>query len=162
MPTSVPVWYCCQCNYGPLNIVIDAACASCQAPRCDGCTVEMVCPKYAFCGGDDEGTSPYPGVPSIFDPSNSNMEHRHRAATDEVLSLASSSQFPAPSLLRRSGARDMTRGGRQHGQGIVTHGPKTFMYYCCQCRDGPKVYNHQVVCVNCNHVVCDNCIPAER
>ncbi|KAL4896093.1 hypothetical protein BDV59DRAFT_199305 [Aspergillus ambiguus] len=34
---------------------------------------------------------------------------------------------------------------------------QTYMYICCQCQDGPKVYNVQPQCVSCNHVVCSNC-----
>lgn len=31
-------------------------------------------------------------------------------------------------------------------------------YICCKCGDGPKVYyDHQPLCINCNHVVCENC-----
>ncbi|OJJ03247.1 hypothetical protein ASPVEDRAFT_134596 [Aspergillus versicolor CBS 583.65] len=31
------------------------------------------------------------------------------------------------------------------------------MYVCCQCRDGPKVWGNNPVCVICHHVACDEC-----
>ncbi|KAL5003608.1 hypothetical protein BDV10DRAFT_153726 [Aspergillus recurvatus] len=31
------------------------------------------------------------------------------------------------------------------------------MYICCQCKDGPKVYNHNVQCVLCHHIACELC-----
>ncbi|KAL5359390.1 hypothetical protein BJX96DRAFT_174308 [Aspergillus floccosus] len=34
---------------------------------------------------------------------------------------------------------------------------QTYMYICCQCHDGPKVYNVQPQCVNCHHSACSNC-----
>ncbi|CAI7567912.1 unnamed protein product [Penicillium discolor] len=33
----------------------------------------------------------------------------------------------------------------------------TYLYICCGCGDGPKVYNHQPICVPCNHQACGNC-----
>lgn len=154
MPKPVPVWFCCQCQFGPWNSVTDTHCPNCQTLRCKNCTVEMTYARNAFvCGGDDEGTSPYPGVPAtIFDPSSNTMEDHHGAATNGVLSLASTSQLP--SLLRRS---DMTRGSRHHQQGIVTHGPKKIRWYCCSCGDGPMLYANHVQCVSCEHAICPNC-----
>ncbi|EKV12972.1 hypothetical protein PDIG_31990 [Penicillium digitatum PHI26] len=32
-----------------------------------------------------------------------------------------------------------------------------YMYICCSCGDGPKVYNIQPRCVVCNHTVCSKC-----
>ncbi|KAL1970995.1 hypothetical protein VTN77DRAFT_2829 [Rasamsonia byssochlamydoides] len=166
MPEPVQVWYCCQCHYGPQNILIDAACTACQRPRCTTCPVQMAYPKNSF-GGDDEGTSPYPGVPTIiFDPT---VEDTTFSPSDRGLSLAAApaSQSLAlrrPSLAACQDMRHMPQAGagfqRRHRGGIVTCSPKTYMYICCQCHDGPKVYNHQVVCVICHHVACDDCIPA--
>lgn len=31
------------------------------------------------------------------------------------------------------------------------------MYYCCNCRQGPKIYEHESRCISCNHDVCGNC-----
>ena len=38
----------------------------------------------------------------------------------------------------------------------------TYVYFCCQCNDGPKVLNVQPRCVLCNHPACTNCKPASR
>lgn len=32
-----------------------------------------------------------------------------------------------------------------------------YVYFCCQCMDGPKVYNVQPQCLLCNHISCANC-----
>jgi hypothetical protein len=34
---------------------------------------------------------------------------------------------------------------------------KTSLYTCCRCHDGPKVWEHQRRCVNCNHTACSSC-----
>ncbi|EAW12753.1 uncharacterized protein ACLA_011800 [Aspergillus clavatus NRRL 1] len=33
----------------------------------------------------------------------------------------------------------------------------TYMYICCQCGDGPKVYNVQPQCIICQHIACSSC-----
>ncbi|GIK00241.1 hypothetical protein Aspvir_004261 [Aspergillus viridinutans] len=38
---------------------------------------------------------------------------------------------------------------------------QTYMYICCQCGDGPKVYNVQPRCTECNHIVCSSCKPVK-
>jgi hypothetical protein len=43
--------------------------------------------------------------------------------------------------------------------GLLRQMPSSF-YYCCQCDDGPKLFENQPMCVNCNHTVCGNCRPA--
>ena len=35
------------------------------------------------------------------------------------------------------------------------------MYVCCKCGDGPKLFANQPSCVNCGHIVCEYCIPAD-
>ncbi|KAK6831885.1 hypothetical protein RU639_002752 [Aspergillus parasiticus] len=32
-----------------------------------------------------------------------------------------------------------------------------YLYICCNCQDGPKLYNIQPRCVMCQHVVCSDC-----
>ncbi|EIT81238.1 hypothetical protein F9C07_11719 [Aspergillus flavus] len=32
-----------------------------------------------------------------------------------------------------------------------------YLYICCNCHDGPKLYNNQPRCVMCQHVVCSDC-----
>ncbi|KAL4904522.1 hypothetical protein BDW74DRAFT_154047 [Aspergillus multicolor] len=34
---------------------------------------------------------------------------------------------------------------------------ETDMYVCCNCGDGPKVYSHNPVCVQCHHHACSAC-----
>ncbi|KAF4214391.1 hypothetical protein CNMCM8980_009210 [Aspergillus fumigatiaffinis] len=38
---------------------------------------------------------------------------------------------------------------------------QTYMYICCNCGDGPKVYNVQPRCTECNHIVCSSCKPVK-
>ncbi|TDZ29367.1 hypothetical protein C8035_v011238 [Colletotrichum spinosum] len=44
MKTYVWVWYCENCNTGPLNCSIDIHCTNplCRHTRCVGCTTEQV------------------------------------------------------------------------------------------------------------------------
>jgi hypothetical protein len=145
MPQTVAVWYCCRCHFGPLNVSNDVACPNCDRKRCPDCPVQMAYAKKAL--GGDEGTSPYPGVPGIFDP-----ERQHYAAISSP-SRSGLSLTASPSLhLTASAGINRQRGG------TVTCPSKTYIYICCQCNDGPKVYNHQVMCVNCDHLICDSCV----
>lgn len=34
---------------------------------------------------------------------------------------------------------------------------QTYLYICCNCKDGPKTHNMQPVCVMCNHRACSGC-----
>ncbi|KAE8156544.1 hypothetical protein BDV40DRAFT_280868 [Aspergillus tamarii] len=36
-----------------------------------------------------------------------------------------------------------------------------YLYICCQCQDGPKLYTNQPQCVMCSHVVCSGCRPVK-
>ncbi|CAI7626003.1 Zinc finger, RanBP2-type [Penicillium expansum] len=36
-----------------------------------------------------------------------------------------------------------------------------YMYICCQCGDGPKLYNMQPTCYVCSHQACSNCPTAQ-
>ncbi|GFF34006.1 hypothetical protein IFM61606_00491 [Aspergillus udagawae] len=37
----------------------------------------------------------------------------------------------------------------------------TYMYICCQCGDGPNVYNAQPRCTHCDHIACSDCKPVK-
>ncbi|KAF9894579.1 hypothetical protein FE257_006465 [Aspergillus nanangensis] len=39
---------------------------------------------------------------------------------------------------------------------------QTYMYICCVCHDGPKIYNNQPRCVVCSHDACSNCQHVKR
>ncbi|OJI79348.1 hypothetical protein ASPTUDRAFT_47947 [Aspergillus tubingensis CBS 134.48] len=34
------------------------------------------------------------------------------------------------------------------------------LYFCCQCGDGPKLWDRQPRCVICSHSICGYCMPA--
>ncbi|RJE18259.1 hypothetical protein PHISCL_09405 [Aspergillus sclerotialis] len=34
---------------------------------------------------------------------------------------------------------------------------QNYLYICCQCNDGPKLYNVQPVCIVCEHKACKWC-----
>ncbi|KAF7167458.1 hypothetical protein CNMCM6106_003018 [Aspergillus hiratsukae] len=51
------------------------------------------------------------------------------------------------------------RSGRETNMGKVYS--QTYMYICCQCGDGPKVYNVQPRCIECQHIVCSGCKPVK-
>ncbi|PYI08090.1 hypothetical protein BO78DRAFT_417109 [Aspergillus sclerotiicarbonarius CBS 121057] len=35
------------------------------------------------------------------------------------------------------------------------------LYFCCQCGDGPKLYQNQPQCRVCHHIACSSCKPAK-
>jgi hypothetical protein len=157
------IWYCCACNFGPNNFDIDLNCPSCYTRRCHGCTLEMASHSY------HAGTSPYPGVPQLLILTNAG--HTHCGETSNrpsggTLSSSPSSFCGRPPVPSSAGDPDMHQASiadshdlLQHG-GIMNQRPSGAGYYCCQCKDGPKLWEVQPVCVNCSHYVCPSCTPA--
>ncbi|KAF7592635.1 hypothetical protein BBP40_012657 [Aspergillus hancockii] len=45
----------------------------------------------------------------------------------------------------------------QEASGTHIYG-NSYLYICCQCNDGPKLYNNQPKCVMCQHTACPNCV----
>lgn len=143
--TMATNWYCCECNFGPHNSDLYVACINCSKRRCSRCLVEkavdsLTTHNHAHC----HETSPYPSVASI--------------DTVRPLSFMKMPTIPTPDL---PGIRPLYRPGPA---ALVTplgtttsYYTQTFMYICCQCNDGPKVYNVQPVCVECNHAACSSC-----
>src|SRR5271170_3480435 len=39
---------------------------------------------------------------------------------------------------------------------------KSTSYTCCQCKDGPKLWELQPKCIKCDHVACKNCVKVKR
>ncbi|RAL06067.1 uncharacterized protein BO80DRAFT_420377 [Aspergillus ibericus CBS 121593] len=37
-----------------------------------------------------------------------------------------------------------------------------YLYYCCQCGDGPKLWENQPWCILCRHRACSGCKPADK
>ncbi|KAL2220095.1 hypothetical protein M432DRAFT_298693 [Thermoascus aurantiacus ATCC 26904] len=138
------LWYCCNCNYGPHDPAIHAACINCGVRRCDFCPSEGT---KNHASHDCDPVSPYPSVPSTLPPIPETYEatvsrsgHELASATD-YLSVSNVLNWSHPTRLSTS--------ARTYGH--------TYMYICCVCGDGPKVFNVQPKCVMCNHTACSNC-----
>lgn len=161
MPTHES-WYCCHCKMGPNSPDIDLSCPSCYHPRCYDCPQEMAS-TYS-----DAEQSLYPG--SLQSPI---ISHHHTCETSDQKNgppPLSPSVFGfhglsrPPSSTTRSLEMHPTCASdhldiRHHG-GILNQRPTATAYYCCQCSDGPKLYEVQPVCINCSHHACGSCTPA--
>ncbi|KAJ5134182.1 hypothetical protein N7448_000796 [Penicillium atrosanguineum] len=139
------LWYCCDCSFGPHNAALYDSCVNCQRRRCVECVEEKAADglnthNHAHC----HESSPYPSVAS-FNPVRP-MSHKTMPA------------IPTPDL---PGVRPLYRAAPAllaTSLGATTnYYTETYMYICCNCNDGPKVFNVQPVCVVCNHVACDSC-----
>ncbi|KAL2013694.1 hypothetical protein VTN00DRAFT_1219 [Thermoascus crustaceus] len=139
------LWYCCKCNYGPHEPAIHAACIDCGAERCHLCRVEVT--KTAA-SRDCDPISPYPSAP-IFSPRNPENDVTTFASFGNGLPSVPDRLSVNTVLLSRSLPTEFSAPVR-------THGP-TYMYICCNCGDGPKVYKNQPRCIMCEHTACENC-----
>ncbi|KAJ5238859.1 hypothetical protein N7468_003478 [Penicillium chermesinum] len=154
MPT---VWFCCKCQFGPHNVQLYVSCISCGAERCSRCATEdtktfdsLSTHSHSHPGSCHE-SSPYPAAVSIHTV-------RRPSFDSEPMSPTSFTDLPGVRPIGRVGlglaAPLPTSGSSQHSQQVYSH---TYMYICCNCNDGPKVYNVQPVCVVCHHQACSAC-----
>jgi hypothetical protein len=90
-------------------------------------------------------TSPYPAPVSMDSPRTS--------ALDSRAMLPQVPELPGVRPLLRA---DSTGMSPLSLPGVRSHSD-TYMYICCQCHDGPKIYNHQPKCISCEHNACSNC-----
>lgn len=147
-------WYCCQCGFGPYNVALYSACINCNSISCKYCRRE----KH-----DDQldpipcsTMAPYP-TPALSPASSPSL-----VLTLDNLAYSDQSTLPLPSsssvMPTHTGRllQDDTAVSLRSTSGIRMHGP-TYYFICCNCGDGPKVYNHQARCVICHHVACENC-----
>ncbi|KAL1991774.1 hypothetical protein VTN49DRAFT_5082 [Thermomyces lanuginosus] len=158
---SHPVWYCCHCNYGPLNVSIDMHCASCGQARCDNCVYQMATSRRTvYC--------------SNMDPHSTAMlmaQESHRQATvfpehDMVprpapMAPSTRPRTPPPLVLESTTRMTTTdHHAMLHHPGAMQQRPTSDAYYCCKCNDGPKLYSVQPQCVQCGHQACAFCSSA--
>ncbi|KAJ5913343.1 hypothetical protein N7504_002226 [Penicillium tannophilum] len=144
------LWYCCECSFGPHNAAIHAACISCTRRRCSSCREEKVQDSLHIHSSSHSchETSPYPTAV--------NFNAAHIPSLDTRSMLPAGIDLPQIRSLRPGLAAPPTYsalGGMQ-----ATTYSQTYMYICCQCKDGPKVYNHQPRCIECQHVACSSCV----
>lgn len=145
------LWYCCGCNFGPHNSTLYGACINCGDERCAFCPEEKCYDSLRMNANTHTHThcheaSPYPSVVAV--------------DTAQTLSLnTKSTPIPLPDLpgmrplsrLRQSDAQSLPLGGSAK---VYSHGS---LYVCCQCQDGPKLWDNQPQCVICNHTACSAC-----
>lgn len=147
-PTMSSSWYCCDCQFGPHDFGLHSTCFQCGTMRCDDCSIET----SSFDDTTHCCSHELPAYPSV---TNSQISHgtpvTQLGAMPPTMSLTTTFN-PGLSLFQGSGSTT---------SGIMTHGA-TYMYFCCQCNDGPKVYNVQPQCVMCNHIACASCKPASK
>lgn len=163
---SHPVWYCCHCNYGPLNVSIDLYCASCGEARCDNCVYQMASSRRTV-------------YFSNMDPQSTAMlmaRETHPAAIVPELDITPPPPPPPAGPMAPSSASMTTKPGTfpslvpesttqhhamlLHQPGHLRQRPTSDAYYCCKCNDGPKLYSIQPQCVQCGHQACAFCSTA--
>lgn len=142
------LWYCCECNFGPHNSALYEACIGCGERRCGTCVEEKVYDAlrtHSHAHNHCHETSPYPSAVAI--------------DTAHTLSLNTKSMpIALPGL---AGIRPLSR-LRPAPAASPFAGPahmysQAYIYICCKCGDGPKLWDNQPSCVSCEHVACGNC-----
>jgi hypothetical protein len=165
---STTVWYCCSCGFGPCNESIDYFCPNCQERRCNGCKTSRISNRYNYRLPGEAEINPYPEAFAAvsFTANTYNITTSLRPFTPphqhlERASLALTPTQVPPTCLRTAHqhSTDSPSIGEifQHG-GLKNSHPNA--YYCCNCNDGPKLYDNQPRCVSCSHVCCSYCRPA--
>ncbi|RWQ96065.1 hypothetical protein C8Q69DRAFT_230260 [Paecilomyces variotii] len=157
-------WYCCKCSFGPHNMALHTACISCGHPACEHCTYEDADADITLRGS--EPISPYPCGPIPSSPempqdgvhlSNSEMALSIPSAPMPVQSLSAVgpnfSRIQHGSFTRELSTALIGSPGMSRTDAPVDG----YLYICCQCGDGPKVYDVQPRCVTCNHSACSRC-----
>lgn len=144
------LWYCCECSFGPHNAALYVSCISCNARRCGSCREEKVQDSLHTHSSSHSchETSPYPTA--------INLNTTHMPSLDTQPMLPAGIDLPQIRSLRPGLAVPppyIALAGLQ-----ATTYSQTYMYICCNCNDGPKVYNVQPKCIECNHVACSNCV----
>ena len=142
------LWYCCSCNFGPHNSSLYDACIQCGTARCARCVDEKISLNMNVHSHSHscDTTSAYPAVVPVSSP-----------RTPTLKSTTMSIVVPELPGLRPLPRADCTGVSPASLGGIRSHS-ETYMYICCGCNDGPKIYNHQPQCVVCSHMACGNCV----
>lgn len=133
------LWYCCGCKFGPHNSALYDYCINCGTMRCQLCVDEKATDQLSSHSHCNHTTSPYPSAVAL-DPAS-------------ILSLDTQTlphMRPLPRPCLSPSALSFSGGAQVYSQ--------TYMYICCQCNDGPKVYNVQPRCVTCQHDPCSDCV----
>lgn len=164
---STTVWYCCQCGFGPCNDSIDYFCPNCQVKRCYGCETSRISNR---CNYGLPGEAEVNPIPEVFAAAGFNTNTYNKDASLRPFNIPQKhhEKISEDSLRPPQGPPTCLGAGDQHSTGspsisdIFQHGgltknrPSSY-YYCCQCRDGPKLYDLQPVCINCDHKICRYC-----
>ncbi|KXG49897.1 uncharacterized protein PGRI_058650 [Penicillium griseofulvum] len=138
------LWYCCGCNFGPHNSSLYDSCIQCGQVRCARCLDEKVSDNMNVHSHNCDPTSAYPAAVNMDSP-----------RTPTLKTTAMSIVVPELPGLRplRADCTDISSVSLPG----TRYNSETYMYICCACNDGPKIYNHQPQCVSCNHMACGNC-----
>ncbi|KAH8701847.1 hypothetical protein BGW36DRAFT_371678 [Talaromyces proteolyticus] len=145
------VWYCCNCSYGPCNLELDIACPMCGTRRCDGCKIEVMNSVYSTfppAQGPIRPSMELSQTCNTFLPTCNSIHH------SEGLSIPTFSAVGRLPFIAESGTASAYNIFGHSG--LLRQLPNNY-YYCCQCNDGPKMYDNQPQCVNCCHTICFNC-----
>ncbi|KAJ5360487.1 hypothetical protein N7517_009678 [Penicillium concentricum] len=139
------LWYCCGCNFGPHNSSLYDSCIQCGAVRCARCIDEKISDNMSVHSHSHSPISAYPAA-----------VHMDSLHTPILKTTAMSIVVPELPGLRPLPRADCTGISSASLPG-TRYNSETYMYICCACNDGPKIYNHQPQCVNCEHMACGSC-----
>ncbi|KAJ5461691.1 uncharacterized protein N7458_003243 [Penicillium daleae] len=143
------LWYCCGCNFGPFDSDLYDSCINCGQRACSECPREKVNISnynHPHSAHGCHESSPYPSVVAF------NTAHTVALDTKTMSATGLGDLHTIRSLSRR-----MPLNMASPFPGAVNFYSQTYMYICCKCGDGPKVYNNQPRCVSCDHEACSRC-----
>ncbi|KAF7718791.1 Uncharacterized protein PECH_005882 [Penicillium ucsense] len=141
------MWYCCGCNFGPIDLDLHDSCTNCDQDLCSRCPRENSSDGHSNNNtGPSQEMSAYPCTPVL------DAKSQHAVLRQVMAGTGPGELHSIPSLSRRTPIDPNAL-----FKGVVQCYSQTYMWICCMCGDGPKVYNHQSKCVMCNHEACSSC-----
>ncbi|KAJ5833401.1 hypothetical protein N7474_001712 [Penicillium riverlandense] len=151
------VWYCCGCSFGPHNGDLHDACISCGRTKCSLCDEEKLSRRMMASSSHSLQHLPSPYAVAASSLDGSQTFCYKSKSTPSYTELLEDEPRLRPlergALIHHSASSSSTAIPADGVQSCSD----TYMYICCQCDDGPKVYNHQPQCVVCDHNACSAC-----
>lgn len=136
-------YYCCNCRYGAQSILLCPVCINCGHHGCDMCETD------ATENISDREIAPATAAEILVcTNASSNVDSRHQHLP---------SATPSRSPVHKIPDMDVTPAVCGHFSDEEPADGGGYVWFCCNCRDGPKTCTIQPACCNCGHERCGGC-----
>lgn len=137
------VYYCCRCRYGPQLVSLYPSCINCEHHSC-GCCETDTTEKIS-----DRGIAPATAADILGctnASSNVDSTHQHLPSTT-----------PSKSPVHKITDMDVTPAICVHFSDEKPIDGGGYVWFCCNCGDGPMGGANNLACSDCRHQRCSSC-----